>query len=52
MQPPMMMLLSIGQTEMDVTSRGHSRISLGDKQSAKDHTSTLLLLSQAKNTYS
>jgi len=52
MQPPIMMLLSIGQTETDVTSRGHSRMSLGEKQSSKDHINTLLLPSQAKNTCS
>lgn len=50
LQPPTMMLLSRGQTVTDVTSLGHSRISLGDKQSVKDHISTRLLPSQAKNT--
>lgn len=51
LQPPMIMLLSRGQTVTDVTSLGHSRMSLGDKQSVKDHISTRLLSSQAKDTY-
>jgi len=45
-----MMLPSRGQTAIDVTSREHSRINLGDKQSVKDHINIRLLPSQAKNT--
>lgn len=49
-QPPMMILLSRGHTAIDVTSRGHSRINLGDKQSVKDHISTRLSPSQSTDT--
>lgn len=45
-----MIVPSRGQTEIDVTSRGHSRINLGDKQSVKDHIRTRLFPSQAMNT--